>query len=52
MELSIGLIEAVIFKTKEMDKINGNPNDGANALCCTPKVAKLEGCKKGKFILH
>lgn len=52
MEHSTGLIEAVIFETKDRYKISGNPYDGATALCCTPDLAKLEGCKQGEIIVH
>lgn len=52
MELSIGLIEGVIFETKEMDKISGNKNGGATLLCFTLELAKLEGCKKEEIIVH
>jgi len=52
MEHSTGLIEAVIFETKDRYKISGNPYDGATTLCCTPDLAKLEGCKQGEIIVH
>ncbi|KAH9301305.1 hypothetical protein KI387_012888, partial [Taxus chinensis] len=52
MEQITGLIEAIIFEIKDRDKIGGSPYAGETALCCTPDLAKLEGCKQGSIIIR
>eukprot|EP01018_Ginkgo_biloba_P034913 Gb_26909 [translate_table: standard] len=50
MEHSTGLIQAVIFEASDRDNIGGSAYGGQKAICCTPDLAKLEGCKQGEVI--
>ncbi|OVA14805.1 Transmembrane receptor [Macleaya cordata] len=50
MEHSTGLIQALIFEAADRDNIGGSAYGGQRSLCCTPDLAKLEGCKQGELI--
>lgn len=50
MEHSTGLIQAVIFEASDRDTIGGSAYGGQRSICCTPDLAKLEGCKQGEVI--
>ncbi|GLJ30724.1 hypothetical protein SUGI_0608920 [Cryptomeria japonica] len=52
MEHITGLIEAIIFDIKDKDLIGLASYSGETALCCTPDLAKLEGCKQGHIIIR
>ncbi|OMO79935.1 Transmembrane receptor, eukaryota [Corchorus capsularis] len=47
MEHSTGLIQAVIFEAADRNNIGGSAYGGQRSICCTPDLAKLEGCKQG-----
>ncbi|XVF68103.1 hypothetical protein PTKIN_Ptkin10aG0176300 [Pterospermum kingtungense] len=49
-ENSTGLIQAVIFEAADRNNIGGSAYGGQRSICCTPDLAKLEGCKKGEVI--
>ncbi|PIA27214.1 hypothetical protein AQUCO_08200021v1 [Aquilegia coerulea] len=49
-EHSTGLIQAFIFEAADRDDIGGSAYGGQRAICCTPDLAKLEGCKQGQII--
>eukprot|EP01018_Ginkgo_biloba_P026735 Gb_40101 [translate_table: standard] len=50
MEHSVGFVQAVIFEAADRDNIGGSAYGGQKAICCTPDLAKLEGCKQGEVI--
>lgn len=50
MEHSTGLIQAIIFEAADRDNIGGSAYGGQRSICCTPDLAKLEGCKQGEVI--
>ncbi|XAR53119.1 hypothetical protein NMG60_11021532 [Bertholletia excelsa] len=50
MEHSTGLIQVVIFEAADRDNIGGSAYGGQRSICCTPDLAKLEGCKQGEVI--
>ncbi|RRT70126.1 hypothetical protein B296_00023446 [Ensete ventricosum] len=50
MEHSTGLIQAIIFEASDRDNIGGSAYGGQRSICCTPDLAKLEGCKQGEVI--
>ncbi|XP_058191833.1 uncharacterized protein LOC131308824 [Rhododendron vialii] len=50
MEHSTGLIQVIIFEAVDRDNIGGSPYGGQRSICCTPDLAKLEGCKQGEVI--
>lgn len=50
MEHSTGLIQVIIFEAADRDNIGGSPYGGQRSICCTPDLAKLEGCKQGEVI--
>ncbi|OMO92067.1 Transmembrane receptor, eukaryota [Corchorus olitorius] len=50
MEHSTGLIQAVIFEAADRNNIGGSAYGGQRSICCTPDLAKLEGCKQGEVI--
>ncbi|KAK6945582.1 Transmembrane protein GPR107/GPR108-like [Dillenia turbinata] len=50
MEQSTGLIQVVIFEAADRDTIGGSAYGGQRSICCTPDLAKLEGCKQGEVI--
>ncbi|XVE94024.1 hypothetical protein REPUB_Repub01dG0244600 [Reevesia pubescens] len=50
MEHSSGLIQAVIFEAADRNNIGGSAYGGQRSICCTPDLAKLEGCKQGEVI--
>ncbi|XP_021909967.1 transmembrane protein 87A [Carica papaya] len=50
MEHSTGLIQAVIFEVADRNNIGGSAYGGQRSICCTPDLAKLEGCKQGEVI--
>ncbi|GLJ46593.1 hypothetical protein SUGI_0981840 [Cryptomeria japonica] len=50
MEHSTGLVQAVIFEASDRDNIGGSAYGGLKAICCTPDLAKMEGCKQGEVI--
>ncbi|GKV23849.1 hypothetical protein SLEP1_g33538 [Rubroshorea leprosula] len=45
-----GLIQAVIFETADRNNIGGSAYGGQRSICCTPDLAKLEGCRQGEVI--
>lgn len=45
-----GLVQVVIFEAANRDNIGGSPYGGQRSICCTPDLAKLEGCKQGEVI--
>ncbi|KAI0495227.1 hypothetical protein KFK09_025377 [Dendrobium nobile] len=50
MEHSTGLVQAIIFEAADRDNIGGSAYGGQRSICCTPDLAKLEGCKQGYVI--
>ncbi|XP_039035069.1 transmembrane protein 87B-like [Hibiscus syriacus] len=50
MERITGLIQAVIFEVPDRNNIGGSAYGGQRSICCTPDLAKLEGCKQGEVI--
>ncbi|KAG1334672.1 transmembrane protein 87B [Cocos nucifera] len=50
MEHSTGLIQVIIFEASDRDNIGGSAYGGQRSICCTPDLAKLEGCKQGEVI--
>ncbi|EEF33774.1 transmembrane protein 87B [Ricinus communis] len=50
MEHSTGLIQVVIFEAADRNNIGGSAYGGQRSICCTPDLAKLEGCKQGEVI--
>ncbi|XP_020586621.1 transmembrane protein 87B [Phalaenopsis equestris] len=50
MEHSTGLIQAIIFEAADRDNIGGSAYGGQRSICCTPDLAKLEGCKQGEVL--
>ncbi|GAB4848153.1 hypothetical protein Ancab_002820 [Ancistrocladus abbreviatus] len=50
IENSSGLVQVVIFEAADRDDIGGSAYGGQRSLCCTPDLAKLEGCKEGEVI--
>ncbi|CAL5438820.1 unnamed protein product [Camellia sinensis] len=50
MEHSTGLIQVIIFEAADCDNIGGSAYGGQRSFCCTPDLAKLEGCKQGEVI--
>ncbi|KAJ0976048.1 hypothetical protein J5N97_018013 [Dioscorea zingiberensis] len=50
MEHSTGLIQAIIFEAADRDNIGGSAYGGQRSICCTPDLAKLEGCRQGEVI--
>lgn len=45
-----GLVQIVIFEAADRDDIGGSAYGGQRSICCTPDLAKLEGCKQGEVI--
>ncbi|KAL9245967.1 hypothetical protein vseg_019557 [Gypsophila vaccaria] len=45
-----GLVYVVIFEAADRDDIGGSAYGGQRSICCTPDLAKLEGCKQGEVI--
>ncbi|KAI9087176.1 hypothetical protein K1719_030811 [Acacia pycnantha] len=50
MEYSTGLVQVVIFEAVDRDNIGGSAYGGQRAICCTPDLAKMEGCRQGQVI--
>ena len=50
MEHSTGLIQVIIFEAADRNDIGGSAYGGQRAICCTPDLAKMEGCKQGEVI--
>ncbi|KAJ3675618.1 hypothetical protein LUZ60_004660 [Juncus effusus] len=50
MAHSTGLIQAIIFEASDRDNIGGSAYGGQRSICCTPDLAKIEGCKQGQVI--
>ncbi|XP_044490890.1 transmembrane protein 87B [Mangifera indica] len=50
MEHSTGLVQVVIFEAADRNNIGGSAYGGQRSICCTPDLAKLEGCKQGEVI--
>ncbi|XP_057464907.1 uncharacterized protein LOC130754683 [Actinidia eriantha] len=50
MEHSTGLIQIIIFEATDRDNIGGSAYGGQRSICCTPDLAKLEGCTQGEVI--
>lgn len=44
------MVQVVIFEAANRDNIGGSPYGGQRSICCTPDLAKLEGCKQGEVI--
>ncbi|XP_065869843.1 uncharacterized protein [Euphorbia lathyris] len=51
MQQKTGLIEALIVKVKDRDKIGGSYLN-STAICCTPNLAKSVSCNVGEIIIH
>ncbi|KMZ73018.1 Lung seven transmembrane receptor family protein, expressed [Zostera marina] len=49
-ENNTGLVQAVIFEAAERNNIGGSAYGGQKSICCTPDLAKLEGCKQGEIL--
>nr|BAD95348.1 hypothetical protein [Arabidopsis thaliana] len=47
---SNGLVQAVIFEASDRNNIGGSAYGGQRSICCTPDLAKLQGCKQGEII--
>ncbi|XP_018851051.1 transmembrane protein 87B [Juglans regia] len=47
---STGLVQVIIFESADRNNIGGSAYGGQRAICCTPDLAKLEGCKQGEVI--
>jgi len=45
-----GFVQVVIFEAADRDDIGGSAYGGQRSICCTPDLAKLEGCKQGEVI--
>ncbi|KAL0737363.1 hypothetical protein Bca4012_013573 [Brassica carinata] len=45
-----GLVQAVIFEASDRNNIGGSAYGGQRSICCTPDLAKLQGCKQGEII--
>ncbi|KMT09084.1 hypothetical protein BVRB_6g131920 [Beta vulgaris subsp. vulgaris] len=45
-----GLVQIVIFEAADRDDIGGSAYGGQRSICCTPDLAKIEGCKEGEVI--
>lgn len=45
-----GLVQVVIFEAADRNNIGGSAYGGQRSICCTPDLAKLEGCKQGEII--
>ncbi|GER30442.1 lung seven transmembrane receptor family protein [Striga asiatica] len=45
-----GLVQVIIFEASDRDNIGGSAYGGQRSICCTPDLAKLEGCKQGEVI--
>lgn len=50
MGYSAGLIQVVIFEAADRDNIGGSAYGGQREICCTPDLAKVEGCRQGQVI--
>ncbi|KAJ8754958.1 hypothetical protein K2173_015470 [Erythroxylum novogranatense] len=50
MEHSTGLVQVVIFEAADRNDIGGSAYGGQRSICCTPDLAKLEGCRQGEVI--
>lgn len=50
MEHSSGLVQAIIFEAADRNNIGGSAYGGQRAICCTPDLAKMEGCKQGEVL--
>nr|XP_043626463.1 transmembrane protein 87A [Erigeron canadensis] len=49
-ERRTGLVQVIIFEASDRDNIGGSPYGGQRSICCTPDLAKVEGCKQGEVI--
>ncbi|PRQ20091.1 putative Lung seven transmembrane receptor [Rosa chinensis] len=47
---SNGLIQVIIFEAADRNNIGGSAYGGQRSICCTPDLAKMEGCKQGEVI--
>ncbi|KAF7842684.1 Transmembrane protein 87B [Senna tora] len=47
---STGLIQIIIFEAADRNDIGGSAYGGQRAICCTPDLAKMQGCKQGEVI--
>ncbi|KAK4254361.1 hypothetical protein QN277_009757 [Acacia crassicarpa] len=50
MKHSPGLVQIIIFEAADRNDIGGSAYGGQRAICCTPDLAKMEGCKQGEVI--
>lgn len=44
------MVQVIIFEAVDRDNIGGSAYGGQRSICCTPDLAKLEGCKQGEVI--
>lgn len=44
------LVQIIIFETADRNNIGGSAYGGQRSICCTPDLAKMEGCKQGEVI--
>lgn len=49
-EQTTGLVQVIIFEAADRNNIGGSAYGGQRSICCTPDLAKLEGCKQGEII--
>ncbi|XP_061337210.1 uncharacterized protein LOC133284231 [Gastrolobium bilobum] len=49
-ERSTAPIHIIIFEAADRNDIGGSAYGGQRAICCTPDLAKMEGCKQGEVI--
>ncbi|XP_030459134.1 uncharacterized protein LOC115679637 [Syzygium oleosum] len=49
-EQTTGIVQVVIFEAADRNNIGGSAYGGQRSICCTPDLAKLEGCKQGEII--
>ncbi|KAM1392412.1 hypothetical protein ACFX2I_019991 [Malus domestica] len=50
MKHSTGLIQVIIFEADDRNNIGGSAYGGQRDICCSPDLAKMEGCKQGEVI--
>ena len=45
-----GPVHVIIFEAADRDNIGGSAYGGQRAICCTPDLAKIGGCKQGEVL--
>lgn len=50
MRHSTGLVQAILFEAADRDNIGGSLYGGQKSICCTPDLAKIEGCRLGEVL--